>query len=301
MKIAITGSSGLVGSALVDALKADGHEVTRVVRERARARRPDFAYWNPDAGEVDEGSLEGHEVVIHTAGESLFAVWTRKRKEAIRRSRIQGTQLLSAALAGLDAPPALLISASAIGYYGDRPGERGLVESDAGADGFLARVVRGWEAATEPADVSGIRVVHLRFGLVLARHGGILATMLPSFRLGLGAIVGRGDQIWSWIALPEIPHIVRRIIASPDIRGPVNVVAPESVTAAEFARGLGRVLNRPVPFRVPAAVVALAPGGMGKELALASADVVPARLEQSGYSFRHPHYEPALRAILSAS
>lgn len=299
MKIAITGSSGLVGLALVDALTTDGHAVTRVVRDRKRARNTGHAYWSPDAGEVDKEGLEGHDVVIHPAGASLFAPWTRKRKEAIRSSRVQGTQLLSAALAGLARPPALLISGSAIGYYGHRPGEAALAESDAGADGFLASVVRGWEAATKPADEAGIRVVHTRLGLVLARHGGIVGTMLPPFRLGLGAVVGSGDQIWSWIALPEIPHIVRHVIAKPEIRGPVNVVAPEAVSAAEFAHGLGRVLHRPVPFRVPAAIVALAPGGMGTELALASARVAPAKLVASGYHFQHPRYEPALRAVLS--
>ena len=298
MRIAISGSSGLVGSALVDALSADGHEITRIVRDRARARKPRTAYWNPELGEVDEDALEGHDVVIHPAGESLFVPWTPKRKEAIRRSRVVGTQLLSAALAGLAKPPSLLLSGSAIGFYGDRPNDERLVEADAGGDGFLPRVVRAWEAATEPADVAGIRVVHMRLGLVMAREGGMLATISPPFRFGLGGIPGSGDQVWSWVALPEIPRIVRHLIATASIRGPVNVVAPHAVTAREFTRTLGRVLRRPVLIRVPAPLFALAPGGMGRELVLASSRVAPARLEESGYEFAHPRFEPMLRELL---
>jgi uncharacterized protein (TIGR01777 family) len=299
MKIAISGSGGLVGSALQESLAADGHAITPIVRQRRRGRRAAAsAYWNPDVGEVDEASLEAHDVVIHLAGESLFGVWTRRRKKAIRRSRVQGTQLLASALAGLRKPPALLITASAIGYYGDRPGEE-LDETASGAQGFIAGVVRGWEAANEPAEVAGVRTVQLRFGLVLAREGGMLGAMLPAFRLGLGAVVGPGDQIWSWIARSEIPHVIRHVIATPSLRGPVNATAPQAVTSREFSQTLGRVLQRPVPLHVPRFVVALAPGGLGHELALASASVVPARLLASGYRFRQPELEPALRELLA--
>jgi len=298
MRIAISGSGGLVGSALRDALAADGHAITAIVRTRQRTRRP-TAYWNPEAGEVDEGALEEHDVVIHLAGESLFGVWTRRRKEAIRRSRVHGTQLLAAAIAGLRRPPRLLITASAVGYYGDRPADEPLDEETPGGTGFLAGVVRGWEAANEPADVAGVRTVQLRFGLVLAREGGMLGKMLPPFRLGLGAVVGPGDQVWSWIALPEIAHIVRHVMDVPSLRGPINTTAPNAVTSREFSRTLGRVLRRPVALHVPRFVVALAPGGMGRELALSSARVVPARLHASGYTFRHPELEPALRSLLA--
>jgi uncharacterized protein (TIGR01777 family) len=301
MKIAISGSSGLVGSALKESLAADGHTITPIVRRRPRGRRAAAgAYWNPDTGDVDEDSLEAHDVVIHLAGESLFGVWTTRRKEAIRRSRVQGTQLLASALAGLRKPPTLLITASAVGYYGDRSGEQ-LDESASGAQGFLAGVVRGWEAANEQAEVAGVRTVQLRFGLVIAREGGIVGTMLPAFRLGLGAVVGPGDQVWSWIARTEIPHIVRHVIATPSLRGPVNATAPHAVTSREFSQTLGRVLHRPVPLYIPRFVVALAPGGLGRELALASADVAPARLLASGYRFQHPRLEPALSELLARS
>lgn len=298
MKIAITGSTGLVGSALADALRADGHAITRVVRQRERARKAGVAYWNPDRGEVDEASLEGHDAIIHLAGESLFGLWTRRRKEAIRRSRVQGTQLLASALAGLERPPSVLLTASAIGYYGDHPPEEVLDETTPGAGGFLPGVVRAWEAATEPADVAGIRTVQLRFGLVLARGGGIVGTMLPAFRAGLGAIVGPGDQAWSWVALPEIPRIVAHVLASPSIAGPVNVTAPGAVSAAQFSRTLGRVLRRPVLLKIPGFVVTRLPGGMGRELAAASARVIPRKLEESGYRFAFPELESALREIL---
>jgi uncharacterized protein len=296
MKIAITGARGLVGSELVSSLGPE-HTITRMVRHRERGRK-NVAYWNPETGEVDGNALEGHDVVIHLAGESLFGLWTRKRKEAIRRSRVQGTQLLASVLAGLTRPPSLFITASAVGYYGDRPTGEPLTESAPGAEGFLAGVVRGWEAATEPAEVAGIRTVHLRFGLVISERGGIIKTMLPPFRFALGATVGPGTQAWSWVALSEIPDIVRHVIAHPELRGPVNVTTPNAVTAAEFSHALGSVLHRPVPLHVPVALVALAPGGMGRELAIASARVVPEKLLQSGYVFRHPELEPTLREIL---
>ena len=296
MRIAISGAGGLVGAELTQSLGPE-HEITRVVRRRQRGRK-NVAYWNPDTGEVDEASLEGHDVVIHLAGESLFGVWTRKRKESIRRSRVHGTQLLASALAGLEKPPSLLITASAVGFYGDRSADATLTERDAGGSGFLAGVVRGWEAATEPAEVAGIRTVQLRFGLVISEKGGMLQKMLPPFRLGLGAVVGPGEQVWSWVALADVPMIVRHVIGTPELRGPVNVTAPEAVTSSEFSHTLGRVLHRPVPFHVPRFVVALAPGGMGQELMLASARVAPEKLLGSGYRFRHDRLEPAIREML---
>lgn len=297
MRVAITGSSGLVGSALRRHFEANGHDVTPVTRRRDRAGKK-AAYWNPDAVEMDERAFEGHDVVIHLAGESLFGVWTPKRKERIRRSRVQGTQLLAAGLASLDRRPQVLISASGVNYYAAQPAGVRLDESAPTGAGFLAGVVRGWEAAAEPAEVAGIRTVQLRFGLVLAREGGILQKMLPPFRLGLGAVVGPGDQAWSWVALPEIPHVVQHVIETPALRGGVNTTAPNAVTAREFSETLGRVLHRPVPLHIPAAVVARLPGGMGRELAIQSTNVVPKRLVDSGYRFRFPDLEPALRHLL---
>lgn len=296
MRIAITGASGLVGSELVNELGAD-HAITRLVRRRDRAKR-DAAYWNPDTGEIDAAALEGHDVVLHLAGESLFGLWTARRKDAIRRSRVQGTQLLASALAALEQPPALLVTASAVGIYGDRPPDEPLDEDSAGGTGFLAGVVRGWEAATEPAEVAGIRTVHLRLGLVISEKGGIVKTMAPAFRLGLGAVVGPGTQAWSWVALPELPRIVRHVMATDSLRGPVNATAPGAVSAAEFSRALGDALHRPVPLHVPSALVRLAPGGMGRELATASARVLPAKLLATGFDFAYPSLLPALRRLL---
>jgi uncharacterized protein (TIGR01777 family) len=298
LRVAITGASGLVGSALRRHFEAKGHEVTPVTRRRERAGRK-AAYWNPDAVEMDDHAFEGHDAVIHLAGESLFGVWTAKRKERIRRSRVQGTQLLAAGLASLDRPPRVLISASGVNYYAPRPAEVTLDESAESGAGFLAGVVRGWEAAVEPAEVAGIRTVQLRFGLVLAREGGVVQKMLPPFRLGLGAVVGPGDQAWSWIALPEIAHIVQHVIDTSALRGGVNATAPNAVTAREFSITLGRVINRPVPLYIPASVIARLPGGMGRELAIQSANVVPRRLLDSGYRFRFPELESALRGLLA--
>lgn len=296
-RVAITGASGLVGSTLGSALSEDGWSVTRVVRSREKAAADDATYWRPSRGEIDASGLEDHDVVIHLAGESLFGVWTPAKKERIRRSRMLGTQLLASALAGLDSPPATLITASAVGYYGDRPGET-LDETSGRGDGFLADVVSAWEEAAAPAEEVGIRVVHLRLGLVLSPKGGLLDVMKPVFKLGLGAVPGSGDQVWSWVALPELPGIVGAAIGNDEMKGPVNATSPGAVTARAFCETLGRVLHRPVPFRVPGALVDLAPGGMGGELVLASQDVRPARLLDDGYAFRFTELEPTLRELL---
>lgn len=297
MRIAITGASGFVGSALCEWIEARGDSVIRVTRHRDRARRG-TAYWNPAAFEMDERGFEGLDVVVHLAGENLFRVWTQRRRDAIRRSRVQGTQLLASGLAGLQRPPALLVTASAVGYYGDNPPDQRLDEGSPGDTGFLAGVVRSWEAANEPADVAGIRTVQLRFGIVIGSGGGIVKTVLPAFRLGLGGVAGPGPQAWSWIAHAEIPHIVHHVIETTELRGPVNATTPHPTTSAEFSHTLGRVLNRPVPIHIPEAVIALAPGGMGHDLVIASANVVPARLLATGYEFRHPDLEATLREAL---
>lgn len=299
MRVAITGASGLIGQALSASLEHDGHTVTRVTRDPERSRRTrDTIHWNPREGSIDRAGLEGHDVVIHLAAENLFGVWTRAKRERIRNSRVQGTQLLAAALAALDSPPALLIAASAMGYYGDRPPDEPLDESAAPGHNFTADVVRQWEAAAQPAETAGIRVAHLRMGLVLSADGGVLRLLLPLFRLGLGGVPGSGRQVWSWIALPDVPPVVRRIMDDDTLRGPVNVAAPNPVSAREFSETLGRVLHRPVLLRVPAPLLSLTPGHMGREMALVSSRMVPAKLQQRGHVFQHPHYEPALRAVL---
>ncbi|HEX6589272.1 MAG TPA: TIGR01777 family oxidoreductase [Longimicrobiales bacterium] len=299
MRIAITGSSGLVGSALRRHFESGGHAVLPVTRRRERARA-DAPYWNPDANEMDAASFEGVDVVVHLAGESLFGVWTKGRKARIRRSRAEGTRLLAEGLASLARPPRVLVSASGVNYYAPRSANVPLDESAPAGDGFLAEVVRAWEAGTQPAERAGIRTAQLRFGLVIAREGGIVQKMLPPFRLGLGAIVGPGDQAWSWIALADLPAIIDHVIATPQLRGGINTTAPNAVTSREFSQTLGRVLNRPVPLRIPASAVALLPGGMGRELAIQSTNVVPKRLLDSGYPFRFTHLEPALRHVLAA-
>lgn len=298
MRVAMTGATGLIGGTLTRTLRADGHQVTGVTRSTERANRPDMIRWDPRAGEIDRQGLEGHDVVVHLAGEPLFGVWTPHRKERIRRSRVEGTRLVATTLADLERPPRLLVTASAIGFYGDNPPDEPLDESAPAGDNWMATVVRDWEAAARPAQDAGIRVAHMRTGLVLSPDGGVLRLLLPLFRAGLGGVPGPGDQVWSWIALPDLAPVLRRIIDDDTLRGPVNVTAPGAVTAQEFARGLGRVLGRPVLLRVPGPIFRLTPGHMGEEMVLSSARVVPAKLEERGHSFGYPEYEGALRAVL---
>lgn len=300
MRVAITGSSGMLGSVLTADLERGGHSVTRVVRDRREAAARDGRiYWSPAAGEIDAAGLEGHTAVIHLAGENLFGLWTEQRKERIRRSRTEGTRLLAATLASLEHPPSVLLSASAVGYYGDRARKR-LTEDAPAGEGFLADVVRQWEAAADPAREGGIRVVNLRFGVMLSPSGGALAVMLPIFRLGIGGRIGKGDQCMSWVALHEIPHVVRHVLEHDSLQGPVNVVAPQTVSHREFVDTVGDVLHRPTLFRVPIFLTGLLPGEMVEETLLASADVVSEKLQASGYHFRFPRLVDALRHELSA-
>lgn len=295
MRIAITGSSGLVGKALIPALSEDGHGITRVVRSREAAARPGSVFWRPASGEIDAAGLAGHDVVLHFAAESLFGLWTPPRRERIRASRVNGTRLLAETLARLDPPPRTLLMASAIGYYGHRPDADRLVEGDPPGDGFLAEVVREWEAAAEPARAAGIRVVPMRFGILLSPKGGALSLMLPIFKLGLGGTVGSGKQMVPWLARSELPRVLRHLLDRGDIDGPVNVTSPRPVPHGEFARTVGRVLGRPTPFRIPASLVRLLPGGFGEETVLVSTPAAPRRLVESGYEFEWPELEGALR------
>jgi uncharacterized protein len=298
MKIAVTGATGLVGSALVRALAADGAEVLSVVR-RPSATRVTEVPWDPTTGSLDRSALEGVDAAVHLAGENIAGGrWNSVRKRAILESRTSGTALLARTLAGLQKPPRVLVSASAIGYYGDR-GDQWLTEESGPGTGFLPDVCRAWEAAAKPAAGSGIRTVVVRIGIVLSPEGGALARMLTPFRLGLGGPVGSGRQYWSWITLEDLVGILRFAVATPSVTGPVNAVAPNPVTNAEFTRSLARTLRRPSVFPLPAFAARLALGEMAEPLLLASARLRPERITGAGYRFRHPDLSEALRQILA--
>jgi len=292
MKILVSGSTGLVGSALVPFLLTGGHQVARLVRSQPTAGGE--VPWDPAAGRLEATNLEGLDAVVHLAGERITGRWTAAKKARIRSSRVQGTRLLAETLAR---PPKTLVCASAIGYYGHRGDELLREESPPGA-GFLAEVCREWEAAARPAAEKGIRVVQLRIGVVLSAAGGALALMLTPFKLGLGGRVGTGQQYMSWIALDDLAGIIQHALANESLRGPVNAVAPRAITNREFTKTLGRVLGRPTIFPMPAFAARLAFGQMADELLLASARVEPTRLIASGYKFRTPELEAALRHLL---
>ncbi len=297
MKILVTGSTGLIGSSLVPLLIANGHAVTRLVRSKPR---PDAAeiYWDPAAGTVAMNDLEGMDAVVHLAGESIAGGrWTTQKKLRIQASRVKGTSVLAEHLAPLRQPPKVIVCASAIGYYGDR-GEEVLQEESAPGSGFLADTCRNWEAAAEPMVRRGIRVVHLRTGVVLSSGGGALGKMLLPFRMGLGGKVGSGRQYMSWIAMDDLLGVIQHAISNDTIRGAINAVAPNPVTNLEFTKTLGKVLSRPTIFPLPAFAARLALGEMANDLLLASARVQPARLQSSGFVFRYPELEAALRHVL---
>jgi uncharacterized protein (TIGR01777 family) len=296
MKVAITGASGLVGSALVPFLTTGGHEVVRLVRRAPKAK--DEAGWDPEAGEVDAGALEGVDAVVHLSGANIAGGrWTESRKALLRSSRVGPTGLLARTLAGLRRKPRVLVSASAIGYYGDR-GDAWVTEKDAPADDFLGRLSVEWEAAADPARDAGIRVVHPRFGIVLSPAGGALGKMLLPFKAGLGGVVGPGTQFMSWIALDDVLGVVHHALDRTELEGPVNTVAPAPATNREFTKTLGRVLDRPTVAPVPAFALRLALGEMADATLLSSTRVRPERLEATGYRFRFPDLEGALRHAL---
>ena len=300
MKTVVSGASGLIGSALVPRLTAAGHSVVPLVRRRLRPNERGVA-WDPDAGTIDRAALEAAQadVVVHLAGENVFGRWTPEKKRRIRDSRVLGTGLLSETLAGLTRRPSLFIAASAIGYYGNR-GDEELTEQSTSGDDFLAHVSRDWEAATEPAARAGIRVVNPRFGVVLTPAAGALAKMLPAFRLGLGGPVGSGNQYLSWIALDDALRAIMHLLATASLSGPVNITAPTPVTNRDFAKALGRVLGRPAIVPVPAFALRMAFGAEGAAMLQSGQRVVPTRLLSSGFAFRFPALDPALRHLLAA-
>jgi hypothetical protein len=299
MKILLTGSSGLIGQALIPVLATGEHRATCLVRFKPQGEES-LVYWNPAAGDIDAPKLEGFGAVIHLAGEPVSGRWNAAKKSAIRESRVKSTRLLCETLARLSRRPQVLVAASASGYYGDRGEEVLREESEAGSS-FLSRVCQEWEAVTQPAAEHGIRVVNLRIGFVLSPAGGGLAKMLPAFKMGAGGKIGSGKQYLSWIAIDDLVQIILFATTVEALHGPVNAVAPNPVTNSEFTKTLARVLRRPALFPLPAFAVRLAFGEMGEELLLASARLEPARLLSAGYQFRFPHLKGALRHLLAKS
>ena len=296
MNILVTGAAGLIGTALTSFLTQNKHRVIRLVR-RAQPT-PGEIGWDPYAQTLDIEALEGLDAVVHLAGENIAdGRWTAGKKLRIRESRIQGTRLLAQSLARLFDPPKVLVSVSAIGYYGDRGEELLDEESDPGK-GFLADVCRAWEAATAPAVMRGIRVVHPRLGMVLSTAGGALARMLPAFRLGIGGRIGSGRQYMSWITIEDLVGILDYAIHNGSLHGPVNAVSPNPVTNQDFSIMLGRVLAKPSFLALPAFAARIAFGEMADALLLASARVLPTRLKESGHKFQFPEVEDSLRHAL---
>ena len=296
--IVVTGASGMIGRAVVQALNQRGDQVARMVRRPAGLGE---IFWDPARGIIEPADLDGVHAVVHLAGENVGARWTAARKQHIRDSRVQGTRLLSETLAGLRRRPQVLISASAIGIYGNR-GDEMLTEASLPGDpsrDFLVSVSQEWEAAAEPARRSGIRVVHPRLGIVLSPAGGALQKMLPAFRAGVGGRMGSGSQWMSWISLDDVVGAILHSLTTETVEGPVNATAPVPLTNRDFTRVLGRVLGRPTWFRVPGTVLRLALGEMAQGTVLSSARVVPTELLKSGYRFQHSDLESALRHVLA--
>jgi hypothetical protein len=294
VKIAVSGASGLLGSAIVPALREAGHEVTRLVRREARAT--DEVAWDPAAGSIGADALAGVEAVVNLSGATIGRRWTESRKREILASRVDATSLLASTAAGLDPRPAALVSAGGVGIYGDR-GDEILTEESESGDGFLAEVGGAWEAAAEPARAAGIRVVALRQGIVLTRRGGALQRMLTPFKLGLGGRVGSGRQWWSWVSLDDLVAAYRFALES-DLSGPVNLVSPNPATNAQFVKALGRALGRPTIFPLPTPVVKTLFGEMGDAALLQGQRALPARLLDAGFEFAYADLDAALARAL---
>lgn len=299
MKILISGSHGLVGTALIKSLEADGHAIFRLVRHYPHSASE--IEWSPDRYSIALSMIEGFDAVVHLAGESIAeGRWTDEKKKRIRESRVRGTRLLGDALANLTQQPKVMISASAIGYYGNR-GDETLTEASAPGDDFLSDVCVEWEKATDLAKEKGIRTVNARFGIILDKDGGALKKMLPPFKMGIGGRIGDGKQWMSWIALDDVVDAIKFALTNDSLQGPVNFVAPNPVRNTEFTKTLGRVLSRPTIFPIPAFGVRLAFGEMADALLLTSQRVDSARLKDVGYQFKHASLEGALTHVLRDS
>jgi uncharacterized protein (TIGR01777 family) len=300
MRVAITGSTGLIGSALTRSLLADGHAVVRLTRARTRPAASDgseSARWDPAAGTVEQGALEGVDAVVHLAGAGVGDKrWTDAYKREIRDSRVEGTRTLARVLAESRRPPRVLVSGSAVGYYGDT-GDRVVDESTPPGGDFLARVCVAWEAAAAPAAEAGIRVVHPRTGLVVSAKGGAWGRLFPLFRAGLGGRMGSGRQYWPFISLDDQVAALRYVIDHEQARGPLNFTGPEPLTNREITRAMGRALRRPTLATVPAPALRLVLGQFADGV-IGSCRAVPAGLLAAGFTFRHPTIEQALDAVL---
>ncbi|WP_406860524.1 TIGR01777 family oxidoreductase [Streptomyces sp. HUAS MG47] len=292
-RIAVTGASGLIGTALVRSLRADGHEVCRLVRRPARTA--DEVEWDPKRLYVDTSGLVGCEAVVHLAGAGVGERrWTEAYKREIRDSRVLGTRAIAQAVASLAEPPRVLVCGTALGYYGDT-GSRAVDESAPAGEGFLPSVCVEWEAAAAPAEEAGVRVAYARTGLVVARRGGAWGRLFPIFRAGLGGRMGDGHQYWSFIALHDEIAALRHLLDTEGLSGPFNLTAPEPVTNREVTAAMGRVLRRPTPFPVPAAALRLALGDFAADV-LGSQRVLPSRLLDSGFDFAFPTIDESIRA-----
>ena len=297
MKVLISGATGLVGEALSSSLRRDGHQVARLLRPGGEMRVGDV-HWDPQGGTFDAAAAEAADAVVHLAGASIAGGrWNDARKEILRSSRVEATQHLVAALAKLKRPPKTLVSASAIGYYGNR-GEELLTEESPPGNDFLSQLAREWETEAARAEQSHVRTVILRFGVILAAHGGALAKMLTPFKLGAGGKIGTGKQWMSWLTLGEAVEMVRYALDTASLRGTLNAVSPTPVRNVEFTRALAQAVHRPAIFPLPAFVARAAFGEMADALLLASQRVIPRRLQEAGYRFRAPELDGALQEVL---
>jgi uncharacterized protein (TIGR01777 family) len=298
MKIAVTGSTGLVGTEVVQYFQNKGDTVLRLVRKASCAE--DEVFWNPAERKINHQKLEGVDAVVHLAGANIAQRrWSLAFKDQILSSRIDGTRLISEAVSILKNPPKVLICASAVGYYGNQDAVKMIDETNEAGRDFLANVCVEWEKAAQPAVAGAVRVVYLRLGMVISKNGGALKKMLPVFKLGLGGNVGSGQQMMSWIALTEIPKLIEHVIGNPTINGPVNATTPNPVSNAEFTSLLGKAIQRPVIFPFPVFMVKLILGEMGETLLLGGARVLPKKLLDSGYHFKYPDLSSAFSKELS--
>lgn len=297
-KLLITGASGYLGRTIGDKFHQEGWQVWALTRAPS-AKSERRIHWDPENGELDSAAVDGFDAVVHLAGEPLVGIWTAAKKRSIIESRRQGTALLATALAAAKHKPSVLVSAGAIGFYGDR-GDELLSEDSGNGEGFLAEVCEQWEAAAQPARDAGIRVVNLRIGLVLGRDGGMMERLLPVFRLGLGGKLGGGHQWWSWVAIEDVVAAAAFAVSADALDGPVNVVAPNPVTNEEFTKTLARAMHRPSLLAVPRFALRAVARQVADEMLLTSQRASSEVLEQSGYSFQFPELEGALKNILAA-